>query len=204
MEQEHTYTAFAGNRLIASGSLEKMLRRAKQQIDNGGSDQVLVFDDQSGAQIEFDFRGTADEVLARLASHPLFAAQGAEGGPRTGPGRPKLGVVSREVSLLPRHWEWLEQQPNGISAALRRLVDDARKREPDRERARRARDAAGRFMTAMAGDLPDFEEASRALYAADHARLKELTRGWPQDIRKHLWRLVEQAALPGAAGGSAG
>ena len=98
--------------------------------------------------------------------------------------------MSREVSLLPRHWEWLEQQPNGISAAMRRLVDEARKREPDRARARLAREAAGRFMWAMAGDLPGFEEASRALYAGDPARLRKLVRAWPIDLRRHLARLL--------------
>jgi hypothetical protein len=190
MEEGGTYAAFARDRLIASGGLQEMLRRTKEHIDRHGADGVLIFEDQTGAQIEFDFRGMPQDVLARLRSHPLFAA-GAAAAPRTGPGRPRLGVVSREVSLLPRHWEWLEQQPNGISAALRRLVDEARKREPDRERARRARDAAGRFMTVMAGDLPGYEEASRALYAGDRKRLEKLTKGWPRDIRRHLLRLLE-------------
>src|SRR5688572_21421832 len=131
---ETTFTAFSGSRLIVSGDLETMLRRTKQFLDGSGTDSVLIFEDQTGRQVDFDFRGTPDEVLAR-------AAAGAK--PRPGPGRPKLGVVSREVSLLPRHWDWLEQQPQGISAALRRLVDEARKREPDRERARLAREAAG-------------------------------------------------------------
>ena len=201
MEQERSYTAFAGDRLIVSGSLEKMLLATKKHMDSGESEQVLIFDDESGAQIEFDFRGTIDQVLARLADHPLFAAADAAGRQRTGPGRPKLGVVSREVSLLPRHWEWLEQQPNGISAALRRLVDEARKREPGRERARRARDAAGRFMSVMAGDRVGFEEASRALFATDLPRLKGLIRDWPPDIRKHLWRMVEKSVELEGAGG---
>ena len=97
------------------------------------------------------------------------------------------------MSLLPRHWEWLEQQPNGISAALRRLVDEARKREPDKESARLAREAAGRFMWALAGDLPGFEEASRALFAGNRQRLTDLTRNWPGDIRAHLLRLAGNA-----------
>ncbi|HEY3352187.1 MAG TPA: DUF2239 family protein [Polyangia bacterium] len=125
------------------------------------------------------------------------------GAVRTGPGRPKLGVVCREVSLLPRHWEWLAQQPNGISAALRRLVDDARKREPDRERARRARDAASRFMTVMAGDRPGFEEASRALYAGERERFAALTSDWPEDIRRHLARLAAASFPAGDAAAQA-
>ncbi|NVL67960.1 DUF2239 family protein, partial [Escherichia coli] len=117
-----------------------------------------------------------EEVLARAAPEP----------PRVGPGRPKLGVVSREVSLLPRHWEWLEIQPNGISAALRRLVEEARKRDPEGDRARLAIEAASRFMSAMAGDLPNFEEASRALFAKDDERFVSLIAEWPADVRNHL------------------
>jgi uncharacterized protein len=180
MSDEDTYTAFAGERLLASGAKPTVLLALKGHEREG--DRVLVFDDATGRQVDFDLRGTPEEVLAR-----------AEARTRAGPGRPKLGVVSREVSLLPRHWEWLEQQPNGISAALRRLVDEARKREPDQARARRAREAAGQFMWAMAGDLRGFEEASRALYAGDHARLRKLIRAWPGDVRAHLLALAEQA-----------
>jgi hypothetical protein len=135
-------------------------------------------------------------VLAR-ALPPAGAAR---------PGRPRLGVVGREVSLLPRHWEWLEQQPSGISAALRRLVDEARKREPGKQKARALREAASRFMTAMAGDLPGFEEASRALFAGEERRFERLVRGWPADVRKHALRWVREAARlerdePGTPGG---
>jgi uncharacterized protein len=193
MENDRTYTVFAGERLIISGGLETMLLRTKEYLDHGGADPVLIFDNQTGKQVDFDFRGSPEEMLSRLATHPLFAKSEEENKPRTGPGRPKLGVVCREVSLLPRHWEWLEQQPNGISAALRRLVEEARKREPGKQRARLARDAASRFMSAMAGNLPGFEEALRALYARDQDRLMELVRDWPPDIRKHTERLVQES-----------
>jgi hypothetical protein len=156
-----------------------MLLRTKKRIDDGESEIVLIFDDSTGKQIDFDFRGTPEEVVERAIPKPA-----------AGPGRPRLGVVSREVSLLPRHWEWLEEQDNGISAALRRLVDEARKREPEQERARRARDAASRFMWSMAGNLPDFEEATRALFAGDREKLGGLIRDWPQDIREHVERLL--------------
>ena len=182
-QPEPSYTAFAGHRRFASGSLGTMLAQVKRHLDGGGDHSLLIFEDQTGRQVDFDLRGSLDEVLARAA--PVA--------PRPGPGRPKLGVVSREVSLLPRHWEWLEQQPNGISAALRRLVDEARKREPDKESARLAREAAGRFMWAIAGDLPGFEEASRALFAGNRQRLTDLTRDWPVDIRSHLLRLAGNA-----------
>jgi hypothetical protein len=103
-------------------------------------------------------------------------------------------VVSREVSLLPRHWDWLEAQPQGLSGALRRLVDQARHSEPDKQRARAAREAVGRLMSALAGDLPGYEEAGRALYAKDQARYEKLIAGWPKDVKAHLRRLSREAA----------
>lgn len=183
MDGERTYTAFAGERLIVSAGLETMLLRTKEYLDGDAGDRVLIFEDQTGRQVDFDFRGTPEEVLEK----------GTPGKPRTGPGRPKLGVVSREVSLLPRHWDWLERQPQGLSAALRRLVEDARKREPGKEAARIAREAASKFMWAMAGDLPGFEEASRALFAEDQELFEGLIRDWPEDIRGHLTRLVRES-----------
>jgi hypothetical protein len=182
METERTFTAFAGQRHIVSGDLRTMLLRTKEQLDGGETETVLTFDDTTGQQVDFDFRGTPDQVLERAMPAPVSG----------GRGRPKLGVVSREVTLLPRHWEWLEQQPNGISAALRRLVDEARKREPALERARRVRDATSRFMWSMAGNLPDFEEATRALFDGDHGRLRSLIHGWPEDIRNHVDRMLQQ------------
>jgi uncharacterized protein len=195
MEIERTFTAFAGQRQIGAGNVRETLLRMKAWLDQnaGEHEPVLVFEDQTGNQVDFDLRGTAEEALDRLSSHPLFVD---EQGPtkRPGPGRPKLGVVSREVSLLPRHWEWLEAQRGGISVALRSLVDEARKRGESRQLARMAREAAGKFMWAMAGNLPDFEEASRALYAKDDTQLRSLTAAWPKDIKKHLTRLVAEAA----------
>ncbi|MBE0602029.1 MAG: DUF2239 family protein [Deltaproteobacteria bacterium] len=200
METNITFTAFAGDRLIASESLEATLLRTKEYLDSGGAEPVLIFEDRTGGQVDFDFRGTPGEVLGRLPAHPLFAPGETPGRPRTGPGRPKLGVVCREVSLLPRHWDWLERQPNGISAALRRLVEEARKRDPGEDRSRAAREAASRFMTAMAGNFPGFEEASRALFAGDDERFEQRIRDWPTDIRNHLKRLVDAPRMTSAAG----
>lgn len=180
--QQPTYSAFAGHRRVGAGTLEEMLRAVKAYLETGG-EPVLIFDDESGRQVDFDFSGSADDVVTRATA----------AGTRTGPGRPKLGVVSREVSLLPRHWEWLEEQPNGISAALRRVIDDARKRESGAQRARRIRDAAAKFMWSAGGDLPGFEEAARALYARDYGRLAELTSAWPPDIRAHVEQLATRA-----------
>ncbi|MBN9159790.1 MAG: hypothetical protein BGO98_23130 [Myxococcales bacterium 68-20] len=192
MEAQRTFTAFAGHRTIASGDIRETLLRTKECLDRGETAPVLIFEDQTGNQVDFDLRGTPEEALERLAAHPLFA--GEQEPKRTGPGRPKLGVVSREVSLLPRHWEWLEAQRGGISVALRALVEEARKRGQSRQLARQAREAAGKFMWTMAGNLPDFEEASRALYAKEDGRLRSLTASWPKDIAKHLTRLVTEAA----------
>jgi uncharacterized protein len=183
MQTDKTFTAFAGDRRIASGSLPRMIPGVKTHLEREGAEPVLIFEDATGRQVDFDLRGSVEDVLKEATPEP----------PRAGRGRPRLGVVSREVSLLPRHWEWLEQQQNGISAALRRLVDEARRRDPEGERVRRAREAAGRFMTAMAGDRPGFEEASRALYAGDEERLRTLIRPWPRDVRDHVKRLIEQA-----------
>jgi uncharacterized protein len=179
---ETTYSAFAGDRRIVRGTLEEMLRKAKRKLDANPDLRLLIFEDETGREVDFDFRGTADDVIARAKPTPTPA----------GPGRPRLGVVSREVSLLPRHWEWLERHPQGISAGIRRLVDGARKREPDEDRARVARAAASRFMWVMAGDLPKFEEASRALFASNRTRFEELTRSWPVDVRKHLDELLRE------------
>lgn len=178
---ERTYAAFSGDRLIADGALATVLASVKHRLDRNGIEQLLIFDELTGRQVEFDFRGTLEDVLERELPKPV--AQG--------PGRPRLGVVSREVSLLPAHWAWLEEQPNGISAALRRLVDDASKRDPDKQRARKARAAAGHFMTALAGNRPHFEEAMRALYAGDRKRLAELTRRWPKDVRAQIVRMLQ-------------
>jgi len=187
MELPHTYSAFSGDRLIAFGPLADTLSAAKALLDtNEDPSLLLIFEDRTGRQVDFDFTGTLSEVLARALPPPE----------RTGPGRPKLGVVSREVSLLPRHWEWLEDQPQGISAGLRRLVDEARKRDPGEHRARKGREAMSKFMTAIAGNRPNYEEATRALFAADHARFDELIADWPEDIRAHLQRVLDESLAP--------
>src|ERR1700676_46263 len=183
MEEERTYTAFVDEACIASGPIVKMLPIVKGRFDQNASDLLLIFEDQSGRQVDFDLRGELNEVMSR-ALPPR---------PRSGPGRPKLGVISREVSLLPRHWDWLAQQPNGGSAGLRRDIDQARKRDPGEQRARLAREAVGRFMSAMAGNLPGYEEASRALYAGSRPRFEDLILHWPHDVRGYIKRQAEDA-----------
>jgi hypothetical protein len=182
MEPTPTYTAFLGDTLLAAGPLDTTLPVVKARFDHNAGALVLIFEDQTGRQVDFDLRGPLNEVLARAIPTPEGPS------PRSGPGRPKLGVVSREVSLLPRHWDWLEQQPNGASAALRRLVDEARNRNPEEQRARLATEAVGRVLTAMAGNLPGYEEASRALYAGNRERFADQISHWPSDIRSYLLR----------------
>jgi hypothetical protein len=180
-ESTQQLAAFDGHRLIASGSIGDVLATTKRH-QHGSNTSIQFFSAESGRQVDFDLRGSLDEVLERAGL--THAPQ------RTGPGRPKLGVVSREVSLLPRHWEWLEEQPSGISATLRRLVDEARRHETAEQRARRRQDAAYRFMSAIAGDLPHFEEAARALYANDHTRMAHLMAHWPRDVREYALRMA--------------
>jgi hypothetical protein len=195
-------TAFEGARCVASGELAQVALETKKVIDRGERAPVLIFDDVTGEQIEVDFRGTPEDVLKRL---PQKSTDGAPAdapdkeGPR-GPGRPRLGVIAREVTLLPRHWEWLNGQPGGASVALRKLVDEARRANQGKDRVRRSQEAAYRFMSAMAGNLPGFEEASRALFAGDPERLGDLTRDWPEDIRRHLARLAEDSLRPETEG----
>jgi hypothetical protein len=176
-----TATAFDGHRRIASGSLAEVALAVKAAIEAGAAGPVLTFDDGTGRVVDLDLRGSEAEIVARLGEHPA---------PR-GRGRPKLGVTAREVTLLPRHWEWLASQPGGASVTLRRLVDQARRTEGEKSRLRAARDAAYRFMSAMAGDLPGFEEAARALFAGDRAGLDRHGADWPADVRAYLRKLTE-------------
>lgn len=191
MEKNWSFTAFAGERLVASGELKAMLYTTKKFLDEKSSEQVLIFDDQTGQQVDFDFRGTPDDILKRLGDHPLFKADTGAIKQQIGPGRPKLGVVCREVSLLPRHWDWLENQQGGISASIRRLVDEARKHEPEKEMERNKRNVASRVMMVLAGNLPGYEEASRALFAGDREKFENEISGWPKDIRSYIKNIVK-------------
>ncbi|VTU32767.1 hypothetical protein H4CHR_03078 [Variovorax sp. PBS-H4] len=170
-------TAFAGFERIAAGPSAEVIARLRARTD---AQPVFVFDDSTGERIDLDLRegmspapeGVADEQATR------------------GVGRPKLGVVAREVTLLPRHWDWLSRQPGGASVALRRLIDEARRVHADRDAQRASREAAYRFMSAIAGDLPGFEEAARALFAGEGTRFAQLVSAWPEDVRGYLQQLA--------------
>jgi uncharacterized protein len=185
--------AFEGERRIASGDLQAVARAAKQTLDQRKDASVLIFDGSTSEPVDLDFRGGLEDVLARLPAATGAAPAEPELPPNRGPGRPKLGVVAREVTLLPRHWEWLAQQAGGASVAIRKLVEEARRGGDDKDRIRRAQEAAYRFMSAMAGNKPHFEEATRALFAPDPVRFKALIAGWPVDVRDHAAKLAERA-----------
>lgn len=192
-------TLFAGHRRLAEGDLVDVALAAHRAQAAGERAPLLAFDDGTAQPVELDLRGGAAEVRARHAARrdrpgeaaPPDQGAGAEG-PR-GPGRPRLGVVAREVTLLPRHWEWLSVQPGGASVALRRLVEEARRAAGGRDRVRRGQEVAYRFMTALAGDLPGYEEATRALFAGQGERFEALTAAWPQDVAAYACRLAAGA-----------
>lgn len=175
------FAVFAGTARIASGSLAEAAVAAKRALDRDDRVSVLVFDAATGKVADLDLRGTEAEIAARYAPPPPAA---------TKRGRPKLGVVAREVTLLPRHWEWLAEQPGGASVALRKLVEAARKLDTETGAVRARNEAAYRFMSALAGDLPGFEEASRALFAGDRDRLGRCIAGWPADVRDQALRFL--------------
>jgi aminoglycoside phosphotransferase (APT) family kinase protein len=183
-----TAIAFEGANRIARGDLATVVLQAKAALDLDPNTSILIFEGRTSALVEVDFRGSRDEVLARLAASEARDEQGA---PRRG--RPKLGVTAREVTLLPRHWDWLGRQPGGASATLRKLVEQARREDTADETIREARDALYRFATVMAGDAPGYEEALRALFAGDAERFSRATTAWPSDVREHAWKLAPRA-----------
>jgi hypothetical protein len=210
------FIAFEGSRCLARGNLAHVALAVKAASEARPLARFMVFNGSTSEVLDFDLRGKPQDVLARLAlSHPaaLAAAEMPANGSTTaeagavpqsedavlakaGPGRPKLGVVAREVTLLPRHWAWLSSQPGGASVALRKLVEQARKDSQSQDERRQSQEATYRFMSAMAGSLEGFEEAARALFAAERARFEALLTPWPPDIQTHLLQLAQAAWLP--------
>ena len=194
------FTAFMSHQRLASGPLAEVALAVLKAPKGLGAEPIVIFDDATGRPIDLDLRGTERDIVARLpqpASNTETPAEDLSASEPRGRGRPKLGVVAREVTLLPRHWDWLGAQPGGASVALRKLVEEARRASGDRDRSRAARDAAYHFMSVMAGNLAGFEEASRALFADDRRRFVELIAGWPGDIRDHIvWLAFSDRAEP--------
>ncbi len=188
-----TVTAFLDGKIVAAGSRDTVTRALEERYPASDHAAIRVFDDRTGKVTDLDLWDAA-AMVARAAldragaqAKPLRTEASGQLGLETprGRGRPKLGVQAREVTLLPRHWEWLGQQPGGASAALRRLVEEARKSGSDR------REAAYYFLQASCGDRPGYEEALRAVYRGDRAGLDEIAADWPEDMRGYLARLLD-------------
>lgn len=180
--------AFCGVAKLAEGAPREVALAMKAALDSDPGAQVRAFDEDTAQPLEFDLRGSAADVAGRFSAEQ----------PR-GPGRPRLGVTAREVTLLPRHWDWLAAQPGGASVTLRKLVENASRAGEAADRGRAAQDRAYRFMAAAVGDQPGFEEACRALFACDGELFGEIASGWPQDLAAFASRLAAPAFEPGAA-----
>lgn len=195
INSQTSWIAFARSKCIASGAPRDVATAVKTFVDANATDSVLVFDARTSLPVEIDLRGSLSAVLKRLPvpqeqPAPPEIPQKTSSARR---GRPKLGVVAREVTLLPRHWEWLAAQPGGASVTLRKLVEQARRASADADRLRQAQEAAYRFMNAIAGNEPGYEEATRALFAGDLGRLRECLAQWPRDVRNHTLSLAKAA-----------
>ncbi|PWE15537.1 DUF2239 family protein [Alcaligenes faecalis] len=191
----NTYTSFMGHRRIASGPMLVNVLAVKKVLESRVNDPVLIFDDVTGRFVDVNTQGTDEELAQRYAPVDVSEAeveQIEEEAPR-GRGRPKLGVVPREVTLLPRHWDWLATQPGGASVALRKLVEEARRASAAKDQRRQAQERTYNFMTAIGGDLPGFEEAMRALFADELERFKSLLAAWPDDVREYAIKLAQNA-----------
>ena len=175
------YIAFEAQTQVGGGDLEQTLTAAKQRIDNGSNPAaVLIFEVSTGRQRDFDFRGSLADVL----DNALPPA------PKRGRGRPRLGVTAREITLLPRHWSWLETQGKSPSATIRNLVEQAMRDDPKHTEGKPDAEALVRIMSAVGGNLPGFEEAVRSLYRSDHGAFKQQTAEWPDDLRRFLGRWI--------------
>jgi uncharacterized protein len=190
MSLPQTAIAFEGGQKITEGTLADVAVAMRKRAGKATHEAILVFDYVTGRSLQIDLSGSEDDVRARFAANATDrSAEPASPTPR-GPGRPRLGVIAREVTLLPRHWDWLNAQPGGASVALRKLVDEARKVRSETDTLRTRQEATYRFISAIAGDWPNYEEANRALFASDADRFQLLTDNWPADVRDHARRLA--------------
>jgi hypothetical protein len=191
------FTAFADGRQIAAGPLRSVVTTAHASIKaSPASSQILIFRDATGEQVDVDLQGPLKRILSYLPEFsplPTESADSSHVPEPVGPGRPKLGVIPREVTLLPRHWEWLGTQPGGASVTLRKLVEEARRTSQHQDTLRRSREAGYRFMVATAGNLQGFEKASRALFAGQRSGFEKAIASWPVDLRTYTLTLTASA-----------
>lgn len=179
------YTAFEGTKLLFQGDLSQVVLKVKKHLGSSENSTLLIFSDETGKTMDFNFHGSKQDVVKRLETFTTSQ----EIGPSSGPGRPRLGVVSREVSLLPNHWEWLATQTGGASATLRRLVEEARKKSAQSSSIKQVQERVYRVMSVIMGDYPGYEEALRALYKRDLKAFQIKTEDWPRDVREYLAKI---------------
>lgn len=182
-----SYTAFLNGNLLAQGNLEDVVLKIKKQMGKADHSEALLFNDSTGKVIDFNYQGSKEDVEKRLEVYKTPTSVSTP----TGPGRPKLGVVSREVSLLPRHWEWLAAQPGGASATLRLLIEEARKKTESSVSIKQLQERTYQVMFTLAGDLEGYEESVRALYKKDRKSFLEHQNTWPSDVKKYILKVAQ-------------
>lgn len=189
METTNTYTAFEDHKIIAKGSLQEVVLKVKKRFDKHPESLMVIYSDATGKSMDFiNMQGSESDVLKRIVVYTMDTPTKES---TSGPGRPKLGVISREVSLLPRHWEWLATQSSGASATLRKLVDDAMKKSAGTHHIKSTQERTYLFMSVQAGNLKGYEEALRALYRKDKDTFTTHIKEWPSDVQKHALELAK-------------
>ncbi len=186
MNETITYTAFESGKVISSGTLADVVINLKKKLGKSNHTSVLIFNDTTGRTMDFNFSGSEKEVLKRLEIYTQTPDSKEQ---PIGPGRPKLGVFSREVSLLPRHWEWLASQSGGASAVLRRLVEEAKKTSSQTITTKHAQERTYHFMSVVAGDFKGYEEVLRSLYKKDKSNFFSEMSEWPKDIVSYIRKI---------------
>lgn len=181
MNTQNTYTAFSGHTLIAQAQLPDIALKLKHLSET--AENILIFNDQTGRQIDLDLSGSEQEIQQRYS----------EPEPAKKVGRPKLGVISREITLQKKHWDWLDQQSASASAVIRKLIDKELNDPASESNIMLAKQATDRFMSAMLGNMPNYEEATRALYKGDQAVFLKLIKNYPLDPQKYICRLSMHA-----------
>ena len=186
--------AFVGVRCVSSGKMTEIIRHIKENLSQDEINSILILDAETSEPVEIDFRGTTEEVLAKIQSSSGTSSP-VSNETENHFKQTKVGAVAHDVNLLPRHLDWLNQQPGGASVALRKLVEEARHANENKDRFRQAQESANRFLLTMAGNLPGYEEATRALYSGDQNRFQHQIKTWPDDIRNHAKSLANVAFL---------
>lgn len=174
MNTKNTYTAFVGNtRLITDSLLNVALAIKNQQHDSA---PILIFEDQTGKQIDVNITGSESDIQQRYAELETVKKVG----------RPKLGVISREITLQQKHWDWLDLQNSSASAVIRKLIDQELNNAQSESNIMMTKQTTDRFMSAMLGNMPNYEEATRALYQGNKEGFLELIQDYPNDLKEYL------------------